>query len=73
MRTFKANVYFQDEARRIGCGWRLCDVKVGRTLIHFVERATGSRCKLPKTIYVGQKANTRKVETLSYLRIVEVE
>lgn len=72
MRTFKANVYFQDEARRIGCGWRLCDVKVGRTLIHFTERATGARGKLPMTMYVGQKQYTRKVETLSYLRMKEV-
>lgn len=67
MAAIKADVYFQDEAPRIGCGWRRCDVRVGRLWIRFTERATGKRAKLPMTLHVGQKAHSRKVETLKWI------
>lgn len=64
----KADVYFQDEAPKIGCGWRRCDIEITRNWIRATERATGHRSpKLPKTIYVGQKSMTRPVDTLKWL------
>lgn len=63
----KADVYFQDEAPRIGCGWRRCDVKIDRVWIRIRERATGRRAKLPKRLAVGQKARTRVVDTLTWI------
>lgn len=47
MRNYVADIYFQDEAPRLGCGWRRCAVKVGRKWVRLVERATGYRQKLP--------------------------
>lgn len=65
--AIKADVYFQDEAPRIGCGWRRCNVMIGRKWIRITERATGKRAKLPKVLAVGQKARTREVETLKWI------
>lgn len=45
------NIYFQDEARRIGCGWRTCEVKLGRKWAVLRECATDRRVKLPVAIF----------------------
>lgn len=73
MTPVKADVYFQDEAPRIGCGWRRCDVIVGRKWIRIIERATGRKAKLPMFLYVGQKACTRRVDTLKWIGFKPVE
>ncbi len=45
--TIAAQVYLEDEAPRIGCGWRTLNVTVGRKWIYLQERATGTRARLP--------------------------
>lgn len=47
MKTIVAHIYLQDECPRIGCGWRTVNMMFGRKWLRFVERATGSRGKLP--------------------------
>lgn len=42
-------IYFHDEAPKIGCGWRRCNIEVGRKWVRITERATGARVRLPKS------------------------
>lgn len=44
-------VYFHDEAPRIGCGWRLVSVKVGREWVRLASR--GGRAKLTKSAWAA--------------------
>lgn len=46
--TYTANIYFEDEAPRIGCGWRYCNIEIGRKWARVTERATGKRVRFPK-------------------------
>ena len=73
MPAIKADCYFQDEAPRIGCGWRRCNVVIGRKWIRITERATGKKAKLPMALYVGQKKCTRQVDTLKWIGFRPVE
>lgn len=45
--TYKAKIYFEDEAPRIGCGWRRVTVKVGRkwARITFIDRTVRVKIK----------------------------
>lgn len=45
------NIYFEDEARRIGSGWRVCEVKLGRKWATVRECATVRRVKLPLQVF----------------------
>lgn len=64
MKTYRADIYFQDEAPRLGCGWRRCEVKIGRRWLRLTECATGRRQRLPLKMTVGH----RVVMTLDLLK-----
>lgn len=40
------DIYFHDEAPRIGCGWRRCIIKIGSVWTVITEKATGKRVRL---------------------------
>lgn len=48
MKTEKLRIYLEDEAPRIGCGWRTVAVKISHKWAYFTELSTGSRAKLKK-------------------------
>jgi len=45
--TYRARIYFEDEAPRIGMGWRTVAVKVGRKWLHLTCAASGRTQRLP--------------------------
>lgn len=45
---YTADVYFQDEAPRIRCGWRRCRLNVGPKWVRFEEIASGRAARLPR-------------------------
>lgn len=47
MKSVKTRVYLEDEAPRLGCGWRTLLIKVGRKWVHFLDPYNGNRTKLP--------------------------
>lgn len=56
----KVALYFEDEAPRIGCGWRLVKVlKIGRKWVRLEAAASGRRVKLPRHIYEVIAASAR--------------
>lgn len=40
-------LYFEDEAPRIGSGWRTVEVKVGRKWVRFADTASDAKARLP--------------------------
>lgn len=42
-------LFFEDEAPRIGSGWRTVEVKVGRKWVFFTDTSNGNRVRLPVT------------------------
>ncbi len=51
MKAFQRNIYFTYQAPRIGCGFRYCDVYVGRKWVRIVERATKKRARFSMQEY----------------------
>ena len=45
--TFKARVFFEDEAPRIGSGWRWVTYKIGRKWVRFTSIGDGGKARLP--------------------------
>ena len=45
MKRIKTRIFFEDEAPRIGCGWRWVTVIVGHKWVRVVETSTGARAK----------------------------
>jgi hypothetical protein len=43
----KLRIYLEDEAPRIGAGWRTVDVKLGRKWAYLTETSSGVRARLP--------------------------
>jgi hypothetical protein len=43
----RVRIYLEDEAPRIGCGWRTVDVKLGRKWAYLTEVSSGIRTRLP--------------------------
>jgi MinD superfamily P-loop ATPase len=41
-----ARLWFDDDHHRMGCGMRLCSVKVGRKYVHITDRANGTKIKM---------------------------
>lgn len=56
MTATKLQVYFEDEAPRIGAGWRLVYAKIGRKWVRLVEHGSGHRTKLSRKTF-----NTLKI------------
>lgn len=45
----QARVYFQDEAPKIGCGWRFINIlSIGSKWVRFEEHATGRRARMSR-------------------------
>lgn len=40
-------IFFEDEAPRIGSGWRKVYVKIGRKWVHFTDTVTEARVRKP--------------------------
>lgn len=57
-------LYLQDEAPRVGSGWRGVQVvKVGRVWVHLRETSTGIAFKLPMEVYKRAARELRPVAT----------
>lgn len=65
MKTFRADLYFADQHRRMPTGWRRCTVKVGRRWLRITEDATDTRIKLPRRMV--HKHRRRLEDTLALL------
>jgi hypothetical protein len=58
--TFR--VYFQDEAPRLGAGWRLVELlTIGRKWATFREVATGTRARLRKAEWLTVTKHASKI------------
>lgn len=54
-------VFLQDEAPRVGCGWRGVKIrKVGPKWAHLVETATGTGFKVPRRVWDSMQKCGRK-------------
>ena len=47
MTTETLRLYFEDETKRIPCGWRTVDVKRGRKWAYFLDKSNGNSFRLP--------------------------
>lgn len=66
----RADVYFMDEAPRIGCGWRRCHLRIGPKWVRFEECATGKAVRLERRPLDGR--TMRRYDILSRLKPREV-
>lgn len=48
MKSAKVRIYLEDEAPRIGCGWRTVMVRIGRKWAYILDPYNGNRARLPK-------------------------
>jgi len=58
----RADIYFEDECPRIGCGWRRVFVKVGRKWVRIEEQATGRRARFKMKAWAPLGARARPVD-----------
>jgi hypothetical protein len=54
MREARARIYFHDEARRIGCGWRRVTIKMGPAWVRITERSTKRRVRICRRVFDEQ-------------------
>ncbi len=55
------HIYFQDEVRRIGSGWRTCEVKIKGSKVSLRECATDTRARIPLSIFETLRQREVKV------------
>lgn len=51
MTPIKLQVYLEDEAPKIGAGWRLVNATVGRKWVRMVESGSGRKAKLTVDVW----------------------
>lgn len=61
MKPRRMSVQFHDEARPIGSGWRLVDVREGRKWVHVKEYATGRYKRFTRKKWAEISTNAKEV------------